>query len=562
MINMAAQTWRLCAVIVLICIIVPTGTGFLMPSDTVEKTGYELSNPINVTSDLTNSTEPYETTSTTVVNNEYILKADGIGWAEYVKTGDNRTSLPNYSTTGTRTTLYTPSGYSGVDYTIPRSFWTSHLNDRVIIPLPNGTVGGMSTIGDITSLYYNGGDQSVEVIADGIGLIGTFPISEDIRIRSTMGQSIYAHVFARAGYADPGAGWYVPAGNVVSPGTGEGSGGGVAFAAAMDADEPTYYWTNLQHNKSVDYVIRDLGTGYTVTIAPTMFDLEAVGLRIVRTGSNVTATDIYNGTVHKIGNYKDILVRVTPTSIQVSGLTHSAGISDSVAGRIVNLVDCWDGLTIYEDAGATADDIPDTFGPLQLRATAAHKAAMYCVSSTYMTGAYAVTRDNGLDAADYFPEADVTLYLRSIAKYGDTLSLPNYPNLPVVDGTVTINGEVLRILDMHMVGIYDAATSTWSISADGIDLGTTTNPAIWFGGLWSVSVYIYKTTAYTYESFEWAPGSFNLDSAGFCAIGLATSAAMFVFCGLYGRRAGGKIAAVTVVAGLCGLVYLIMLMEV
>ena len=536
------STGKLCFLVVLACILGPIAAGYLLPSgESEDKTGYRESNPVNVTQDLYNNTEPYSATYTGIANNSY--------WGsipEYVSVSDTVGTLRAWNTNYTPHTVASAgtielnkSFFQTIQKNTHISFFDWYISDQTTLTL-NGT--------RISGFEYDGGDLYF--------IAGDKQYSIDSTIVVSSNRAITYRAYSLLGYADPAQGAYPKSGG----------------------------WTNYLHNESLDFVIRDAGEGYTLRAS----DFNGYDyITITRSGAEVTATymqaDVEPPTSSgpapepeytsiatlNIGNFRDVLLRYTiadsgAVTVELSGLSYAAAISDDVQSRIVDLRE----LATVAPISALVD--VDYRQQLTFYPTVAKSAIMYCDSVTYTAGSYSVMLNSSLNAALYFPEQNCSAELRSISQYGDSITLPGAANanLPVTGGYVTVtgteNGETVskevKLRELTLLAVYDSENRSYACYVDGILLGQTNTPAIVLNGAWILTAYVYKTEAYTYTTLEWDLGTFNLDATGFCLVGLLCSFVAFVGLGLWGRRSGGKVAALAFVALLCAFVYLTILM--
>ena len=590
-----ASTGKLCAMVILVCILGPIATGFLMPAGESTHVGYEQGNPVNVTTDLYNNTEPYDAIYSGFANNAYMFPVQmGLTYIpqDYVEAGSAAGPIRTYSSTPSSTTTLA-TGSPSVNYTIPSSLFDPDTTNRLWIDWDNDlsfnptdthiTVdGAMLTVETLTGIVYQGGDY-VQIGNE------YYPITSTIKLTSTAGgHTVKAYTFPATGWASDVAGQYVPE-EITRI---DGFGNTVYYGAE---------WVNYKEDVAADILLRDGGSGYTVTMVPritvTQEDsqyttvsgvTQTTNLTVTRSGAAVTATFTYNtwdengATTHSvsqsIGNYRDVLIRFTMTedgglNCSVSGLSYAANLSTAYESRIMNLYDLG---TVpqhqadfeYESGGNTHDvlfTLDDHFDGFDLWAANAHTAIMYWASATYHAGSYSVIVDNSIKLTDYFPGITSSAELRSVSQYGTAIDLPNNANLLVTDGKITItdtdgNTHEVPVRNLILLAVWNGAD--YDCYVDDIAIGTSAAPAIGLDGAWLLTAYVFKTTAYTYTTQDWVAGSFNLDEAGFCVVGLIFAFVAFIAAGLWGRKSGSKVLALMIIAAICGFVYFNLLLEV
>lgn len=524
------STGKLCALVILACILGPIAAGYLLPSgESEDKTGYAESNPVNVSQDLYNNTEPYSATNTGISNNLYWG-----AYPQYVSVSQTYGSVRAWNTN------YTVVDMGSTNVTL-NSSWFEQFSNSQRIEIGWGSEHRYIMVNGerLTGIYYSGGDGYFT------DLYQQYPITSTVTITDTSHVKYMLHTLS--GYADPTAGVYVQSGE----------------------------WRNYLQNESIDMVFRDAGSGYNIGIDGFNGDLQQIVL--TRSGAEVTAgyytkqnneSDwvLVNSLI--VGNYRDVLLRFTiadngGVTMELSGLSYAEKIGDDVQNRIVNLI------LLAEAEPAQYWNIPYREF-LGFYNSAANSVIAYCDNVTYTAGTYSVMLDSTLNPALYFPAQSCSAELHSISQYGSSITLPgNNSNLPITGGYVTItgteNGETVtqdvKLRELTLLAVYDADTQLYSCYIGNVLLGQQAAPTITLNGAWLLTAYAYKTEAYTYTTLEWDLGTFNLDTTGFCLVGLACSFVAFVGLGLWGRRSGGKVAALAFVALLCAFVYLTILME-
>lgn len=575
------KTGKLCALVVLACILGPIATGYLLPAEATEHTGYEQGNPVNITTDLYNNSEPYTATYDGFANNAYML---GSRWVmtmgepgkyytmpDYVESGATAGPIRTYSGTDYTTSTIYRTGSSALgqqlDWTIPSSTFGSGTQLMVI----NWNVGSHIDITSNQNIYVDG-ERVPGPTEGGIRYaqgsdyvqIGTHQYPKTSTFRLTgYGSSVTANYFAATGYASSTAGQYVP-------------------AADMTWTNGTQ-WVNYRENVAADYIFR--GTDYTLTAHVILegFPANMITVTLQRAGAAVTATLTYNLVVpsgsswalephtvtQTIGNYRDVLLRLQMDSaglkVSVGGLGYSAAIAADYSSRIINLVELGTVPKALGNDGMEDIPLPDTFAGLRISAAAERTVIAYCPATTYNAGTYSVIVDNSIRLTDYFPDITSSAELRSVSQYGTSVDLPNRPNVPVEDGKITITDlegteYTLPVRNLLLLAVWNG--TDYDCYVNGASIGTSAAPAIGLDGAWLLSAYVFKTTSYTYTTQDWVAGSFNLDEAGFCVVGMLFAFAAFCVAGLWGRKSGSKVLALMIIAAICGFVYFNLLLEV
>ena len=546
-----ASTYKMCVLVVLACILGPIAAGYLLPSgESVEKTGYTESNPVNITQDLYNGTVPYPVTYSGIKNNAFIIGANNFAQPIYIDTGPAKGAVKTYnSTAGSTDTLAT--GWT--QYTIPADRFTNvPTNQLMILSVVGSNPGGILANNAPVdgSLYYEGGST---IVRDGGH--NEYDLSATTFVASLRtGANLNVSYYQQTGWANPNMGFSLSTGT-------------------------TYHWTNYLENKTIDFVFKFQDGGQIWF--DDLYGSRDIELRISQSYDNIYAAipyvDIPN-TYHEknIGKFDEALLRLDfselhKVKVLMSGLTYSEQVNAPIEGRIVNLKELWT-IDIAENHEDYAHDWrADLYLAGNYDATINDLyPQIYVADTTYNGGSYSIIKDNTVNPAWYFPLENCSAELRSISQYGDSITLPGAANanLPVTGGYVTVtgteNGETVskevKLRELTLLAVYDSENRSYACYVDGILLGQTNTPAIVLNGAWILTAYVYKTEAYTYTTLEWDMGTFNLDATGFCLVGLLCSFVAFVGLGLWGRRSGGKVAALAFVALLCAFVYLTILM--
>lgn len=552
-----ASTYKMCVLVVLACILGPIAAGYLLPSgESMEKTGYTESNPVNITQDLYNDTVGYPVTYSGIKNNAFITGANSFAQPNYIDTSPAKGAVKTYnSTAGSTDTIAT--GWT--QYPIPADRFTNvPTNQLMILAVQGGTIGGGILANNTPvygNLYYEGGSA---IVRDGGH--NEYDLSSTTFVAHLKsGNNLNVSYYQQTGWANPDMGFSL-------------------------SNSTTYHWTNYLENKTIDFVFKFQNAGWVC-----FEDLNNTGtlghdteLTIRSSGSYIslnlnTSFEPEQAISKSLGKYNEALIRLdfseeNKIHIFMSGLIYSEQVSTPIAGRIVELkefasIDIPEGQPYYGKPWRSDltlrsgydDSISDSY-PVQI----------YISGTTYNGGSYSIIKDNTVNPAWYFPQENCSAELRSISQYGDSITLPgaSNANLPITGGYVTVtgteNGETVskevKLRELTVLAVYDADTHLYSCYIDNILLGQQAAPTITLNGAWLLTAYVFKTEAYTYTTLEWDMGTFNLDVTGFCLVGLLCSFVAFVGLGLWGRRSGGKVAALAFVALLCAFVYLTILM--
>ena len=136
----------------------------------------------------------------------------------------------------------------------------------------------------------------------------------------------------------------------------------------------------------------------------------------------------------------------------------------------------------------------------------------------------------------------------------------------MTDGSITVEGKKIRLLQASFSAVYDEETETYTPSINGIELNTElppspVAPALGLGGEWSLAVMAYNVEKIEGTHLVWQAGEFAFNGAdsNFALIGLLTCGAVFVGLGMYGRRSGAKVGMLMLITGCAAFIFLAMI---
>lgn len=275
-----ASTSKLAFIIVLMCVIVPVGAGYLLPSGASDHTVSESTDSMDLTARLNNSTRPIYTEYTGVDNNRFVFTQAEWGLLaepNVTTTSANYRPFYGFSKDGYGTPYATsntyPAGTSwstiansfvGYDLVILSDGGSSSANRG--IPYDGSTYAflaayGVTSEGGGTYVLYS--DQMVAVPIT-LSELGSLPATSD-NSSYTFSSHSYYHVKDSAGnylYADPNSGY---SGTIT-------------------------YWSNGRSNNHLDLILRPSGEGFHVTLgnsagsdltASTTFNYPTIDLTVV-----------------------------------------------------------------------------------------------------------------------------------------------------------------------------------------------------------------------------------------------------------------------------------------
>lgn len=610
---------KLAVTAIVLIIAVPILLGYGLAFEEEEYVSYETSDRINLTDRVLNSTNPILLTSTNPLNNSELLATityPGTGVTEttikapaYVSTGDTYSSIPLYETvTGyyslssgtTNTTEGVNQGsYSAIWFNDQESYpylmvtanqlMQLDLSNPSYVSMGNSFGPFIQSGSDSWMINVGGSDRStgdIRIISDRFptytiryvpytdvnldhnytitittaaaikvthtgGAVDYHPILstptggiqilrsgsslaigdtrytnvDHISIAAAANQVYYSYTQPAegGGYADPSYGWttdVAPAGTI-----------------------SRIYWINSQLNGSVR-LLADIQQGEYVDLQP-MLDQTATSWVSIRkpTATNVTVNN------NNLGNYRYLCIDITGSSVTVSGIDSWPNMY--TAPNIINSV--------------TVDLSPTTELFDRVYLSGSNTINYRIDSAEILSGYFATTENATIDMGTLWPDKSFVLSLNSIGIYGDSISYAGQ-NFPVTDGSITVDGQRIRLLQAAFSAIYDEETETYTPTINGIELNTELPPspiapALGLGGEWSLTLMAYNVERIEGTRMVWQAGEFAFNGAdsSFALLGLLTCGAVFVGLGMYGRRSGAKVGMLMLITGCAALIFLAMI---
>lgn len=613
------QSSRFIAIAVLAIVIIPIGMGYVLSMEEVERSGWQTTDQINISDDLLNSETPYyqETIGPGINGMMFSNRVGGNGVVGFVspiyrEVSSVPSSLPVYTSTdsyintsaantisistqkldirdGTITAYDGSVVAAGADlYRIsaPSGMWM-FADGSQLQPLVSG--GSLETTTAYVSFY--DGDRSI-LYADGFGR----PIAEYFAFRGSnliapkdftitpynlievTGDNYSLETVRSTSSAMSAIRLELSDGSIESryfsfPAIVSGSTvalGGDVFTnvsrvyvssnvnvlkttispVAGSYANPSYGWgwpsgARWIAGSLVDgmTIYASMPTDGLLSLSPTTSDDTVLSNIVVQRSGGMVSVYDENATSQSLGRYSHVMIRITSDDVIVSGISG------------------WPSM--YSPAIAiNSITIDRTSGPLYYVTGSATDNWSFRVDSAEILGGYfPSTRDYTLSPSELLPNQSYAVSFPSIGIYGDSITLiagDSTTTYPVVDGSVTIDGEDYRLVDATLSSTI--GDGMYSISINGDEIMTASGPlSITLNGEWSLAANLYKVEPFTSKSLEWIPGEFVLDEEGAALVGVITCVAVFVALAMVRPFSGGKMIMLAIVCG-GGLIMFLLIM--
>lgn len=582
-----ASTGKLAFIIVLMCVIVPIGAGFLTPSDAVERTTSVSGDSIDLTSSLENTTAPVFTSYTGAYNNAYIFdySAEYPTWAEPVATTKSTNSHPVYVEIARSDMTVSESGWTSWSSAITYAgnitaetyalglvdLRSNSASDYAYLSVPVRT----SAVSGIVTLYTSVWASRTVAVSELDSLLPA------ITSYTTIAFWAYASGTASTTdtaplYADPSSGYYLS--NSSGSQSWDWYNGFRNSYAAFIVTIPSSMTGSSVEMKMGTYDLYIMRSSDSLYVSFALAEGEAGQSKAIAGGLDTNATirtlleiDSDSGTItvtnlagwNGSGDYQSYMAGSASFQIYLdeyfTSLNFESTIPQGVANHLltpqlrcvstrsavyetpamenvtIDTRNYWpDNLYVMNLTGTTLfahSDGPsfntafsiDTAFVVDKRATVDHRADTISLGTVDDSGAYAVRA---------FPVSDIV-----IASYLDDSGYQ-----------FTVNGCYLAYAD----------PDTGVATVYGKDMESPTYCVLALGDLWDTNVTITHMEESKTTEYKWTPGTFNIDMGTYCLIGLATAVLMFLLCGLTGERSGSKVAVLAMVSAICGLVYIVL----
>lgn len=526
---------------VFIALILPIGVGFLLPSDTEERTTYTTDEIINVTSSLENSTYSDDVYSTSYLNNLFAFSHTGL----YRLDGDKTNVHNNYpATTQQEGIVQYTSTITTLDLA---SIAASHTPTPYCIEI-NNTDTTILKIGDLeveTLIYYPGTKILYGFNSDGVGY-------HDNRTNVTVQPSTGA---------DSGTyriDYYIQDTLDGKPAYYDVANGFIAHGST--------YWANSFTNSVVPILIQS--QDFPVPI------LDAYGHRLsmnVTDGTISITLDSETKTLGETSVYPYCLILIEKDGISVSGVTNISKFTDFTISKIGTTVE-FD--TVVNNSITMINLIPTDNGSF------VHYTLRYYIP--YVMGGSSskipAIEDNTLDCRSYFPNDTWAIRLSNLTRSGTTLDINLETHsgntltysYPVIDNAITLsvggNDHLIPLSKLVVTVIPTEEQSAYELWVGDYVVETLTDGkpndlTMDFNGTWKTNVQLSKLVAQSHNEYLWTAGLFNLDSTGFCGVGLIASFLAFIGLGVYARQQGDNILPLLIASLVCGGIYMALLMS-
>ena len=280
-----------------------------------------------------------------------------------------------------------------------------------------------------------------------------------------------------------------------------------------------------------------------LSLSPTTSDFTTLSNIVVQRSGGMVSLFNEDFTTISLGRYSNIMIEITSDNVIVSGISG------------------WPSM--YSPAIAINSITLDrTSGPFYYVSGSATDEWSFRVDSAEILGGYfPSTKDYTLSPSDLLPNQSYAVSFPSIGIYGESITLiagDSTTTYPVVDGSVTINGEAYKLINATFSSTI--GDGIYSISINGNEIMTASGPlSIVLNGEWSLAANLYKVESFTSKSLEWVPGEFVLDEEGAALVGVITCIAAFVALAMVRPFSGGKMIMLAIVCG-GGLIMFLLMM--
>lgn len=550
---MAESSGKLCTAIVLLCVVVPILVGYVMPQDYDTLTGYETEKTSDISSGLNNADVPAWDDYTGLRNNQFLFMGTGMYLADTV---ESTTSVGNWALVET-TAAYPPQNMSvspsteNLVYQI--AAFVSALGQAAEVNDGDKIGMGLATMTGNNKFVYNGVQYESMFVLPGT-------IQTDKNVAGYM-------VFL---YDDQMQNPVVNVTNEKVTVLEEGTISVTGYKQRVDSqDRPLYadtasgidpfqrgtsaFWANGYDNQSLEMLISLGGTtaiemmvgGNTFTIS-----VNSEGMVVIQDhtdGKPITTAILGSKTA-----YPYILLSLDSISdtIVFTGLSGMESFADSYQDKMGNSV--------------TLDMDLDPINTITFVRSTGDGFAYLVRNAVVQYGTIHAMQDATLTPSDYLPDNLWVVGFRSIAVYGDSITITDVAGgqtvLQVKDGRIQPNESLGLTEEIPMMGlvIQRIPDSSGAIrtSINGVSLPINIQ-SITFDGTWVMSVSLADVDSYEYKDYSWNAGGFGLTAEGFCSVGIITAFLSFIGISLYGQRSGTRMGLALFVSAIIGLVYLI-----
>lgn len=573
---MKSKVWKFAFVIVLLCVVVPVGAGYLLPSDTVQHITSESDGSVDLTSSLSNTERPVYTTYTGSDNNAYFMTEGNNG-------GPVTADATAYSTTVTPHPVYSETG-SSAQYVLSD---TSYPTWSVLIETLKGfgntlvmvDLSGRSDTTGYEWLAVYLGNENVTLytpiwasrsaaVSDLDGLLGK-PSDYGTVTVYRYDQTVNNASDARPVYRDAGAS---------------------AVLTSYDAD--TWTWYNGYRNNYAAFTLDWNGTiesdSSTTGYNGDRFIVYVAGFEfpIYRYGSTISVfTDERHVLIDGVSDSTRIRLL-----FEIDASAGTISFTSLMAWNGTGSYDAYKGYTYtYAFNDDTMKAIGGSFTSIGFKSLIitpvgpTNAPRVHCESARIANYSVAAMKDASIDTRVYEPDGLYIIEVSNTTYYGSGISFDfgSYKQSYNVqrDGTFRFgyydDGDISVVslpasdivlscyrtdsgyqLTLNGYRFYDFDNGV--LVPIGKDASEPVHLVVTLKGTWGATVTAYHLTESTRSSFEWTPGGFSISWGDYCLVGMLTAFLSFVACGLAGRRSGSKVGILLLVSAICGFTYLVL----
>lgn len=520
------------AVALILIISIPIIMGYAFASETTTKTVSVVDDTVSVSDVLLNGETYYYDTYDGPNNNYLLYNGSNFYSPSFVTAGTNTSSIPIGAPSSTAFTITDGSYTSLSTFTYSNYSFASPAATYVILTFGDGTTTTLSfgvgitcfKAGGFVLIYPSGLPEEAQTYE--------FVSDVSVKIPGYDSLTLYYNQPTANLRAEPAYGWKNPNG---------------------------YAWFNGYSNSSVTFYLHmdtPTDSNTTVSFAPFSgpYNLDVSTINFTKTTAGyMRVTPTYTSDTYTLGTYSDvqIIYDLYNKTVTVNGISAfpSMGSSPNILASVEfeTSDELYYSDELFEFISISADD----------------DAIWRCDSASVVAGTFAATVDCTVNLLQLFPSKDVRLNLNSIGIYGDSVTIAG-TTYDVTDGTITVDGETVRLKGASIQIITDASVApnyyVTSINDTVVNARPVTagQPAIVFNGVWGLTATADILGSETVNVDEWAPGVFAFDKDGFILMIIFTAVAVFVALGFTAGRSGGKVLLLAIACGGAAVIALIL----
>ena len=529
---------KVCAVIIMLCVIAPIIVGYVMPSEEVQRTGYETGYVNDISDALANDTSPVTSQYTGYLNNTYQL--DDSGRIVYrpvdYTTSPNQYPYMSLITTGAAVEW---GGTGNIDLANPLGDGTTFKNGYYMTY--SGTNGDRFTV---NGEEYDGILYATET-KETWGYIESTGELVNLSQSSSNGEAIMPSVTYPSGF-------FVAAGYMHT--------GISSTPRYVDITQGNYIesgdvWLNGYANSVVEFTIKPEAGTTSITM-----DFGSDSYTLTKDSSGVW--QVSDGTETKAlgssSTYEYLYIRydTAQSTMTVGGL---AGYSSFTQAYLPNVVN-------YVQFEAADMEMFRTVGFSGTTTSSNGLMSYWCQSAYIQTGTTDAISNVVITPDDWYPNGQWILEIYDSVVDGSSITITTQSGsqrFVVENGQIETNEvwglpETIAVDQFYIMSVPDSETGELRTILCGVDLDERVT-AVTLGGKWVASVTMTEVDSFTYEEYLWNLGSFGIGTDDYCLVGVGTALMSFIAVALAGRRSGTKMTLALITSAACGLVYLIMM---